>query len=670
MKPIEVSDFSKVKMPSSMKASPDGKTLCFCLTQADIGKNKYESFIWKLDPVTGKRTRLTSGGNESSFFWDGNDAIVYSGIKSEADKKLIEKGEELTVYHRLSLTGGEPTEYLRVPANVTAIEEIGKDLYIMTVRSDLSRPDLTDLKGDKRDAALKAWMEEEDYKVCDELPFWFDGRGFVNKIRSRLAVFDARTGMISYIMEPEFDVSGYVLSPDKRKVVFIGAVKKVVSSRENGLYIHDLVSGITEAIVPQSTWRFGWVDYFGDELIVTADDYSQGYHSLSSRLYTCDIETGAMTPAFYITGDHESSPTVDCAFGGGFTHKVAGDTFYILWGIDNHCALVSWKKGEEPKVLTGPDLVASSFEIIGGSAMIIASEPGGLREIQRINLVTGKKRAMTSFNRGIFGDKYVGMPKPTSFINDAGVRIDGWVIEPINYDPGKKYPGILEVHGGPRGAYGGGFFHEMQVLASGGCFVFFCNPRGSGSRGEEFAHLDGIWGTIDYDDVMAFTDHVLKEYPAIDPKRLGITGGSYGGFMTNWVVGHTDRFAAAASCRSMTNLVGFFGVSDISYYADAMEQGGTPWEKTENLWRVSALKYAANFKTPTLFIHSFEDYRCPMPEAEQMYRAMLDQGVPTRMCLFRGESHGLSRGGKPRHRVRRLEEISGWLFKYLKEENA
>jgi acylaminoacyl-peptidase len=214
------------------------------------------------------------------------------------------------------------------------------------------------------------------------------------------------------------------------------------------------------------------------------------------------------------------------------------------------------------------------------------------------------------------------------------------------------------------------FFHEMQVMASAGSFVFYCNPRGGSSRGDGFAALNGRYGTIDYDDLMEFTDNVLEKYPAIDRNRLGVTGGSYGGFMTNWIIGHTDRFAAAASCRSIASWAGFSMVSDIGPSFAAYEQGGTLWENPDKQWWHSPLKYADNFKTPTLIVHSFEDYRCCMPEAMQMYQALIAKGVDARMWLCKGENHELSRSGKPKHRVRRLEEITGWLFKYLKPQEA
>ena len=254
------------------------------------------------------------------------------------------------------------------------------------------------------------------------------------------------------------------------------------------------------------------------------------------------------------------------------------------------------------------------------------------------------------------------MPEFTSFVNRDGVRIDGFVIYPADYERGKKYPGVLHIHGGPRQAYSSNYAHEMQLFSSHGYFVFFCNPRGSASRGEKFSALGDRRGTIDYEDIMAFTDHVLERYPDLDGERLGVTGISFGGFMTNWIIGHTGRFRAAVSCCSIVNNLSFFGVSDENSWGSLL----APWDNVQRGWDGSPLKYYRNVTTPTMFVQTYEDYRCPLSEAVQMYTALQIIGVDTRLCMFHGESHSLSRTGHPRNRVRRLRAILEWMDKYLK----
>ena len=348
--------------------------------------------------------------------------------------------------------------------------------------------------------------------------------------------------------------------------------------------------------------------------------------------------------------------------------KAVDGVLYLVTSYDNTSGLCTFTRGEkELHHITKPEFGVDFLGVCDGHVYTVGLNGTQLQEVYEVNVENGEYKQLSQFNTAFFKDKYVAEPQPLSFTNKDGVRIDGFVLLPIDYDPNKKYPGILEIHGGPRTNYCAGFMHEMQVMASAGSFVFFCNPRGSSGRGEEFANIRGKYGTIEYEDIMAFTDEVLKKYPALDKDNLGVTGGSYGGFMTNWIIGHTNRFKAAASQRSISNWVSFFGVCDIGPWFGKREMGGaTPWENLEGLWNASPLQYAMNAETPTLFIHSDEDYRCWLPEGIQMYSALQLKGVPTRMCIFHGENHELSRSGKPKHRIRRMNEINDWLFHYIK----
>ena len=193
-----------------------------------------------------------------------------------------------------------------------------------------------------------------------------------------------------------------------------------------------------------------------------------------------------------------------------------------------------------------------------------------------------------------------------------------------------------------------------------GYFVFCCNPKGGDGRDNDFMDIRGHYGETDYQNLMDFTDAVLDKYPQINKQKVCVTGGSYGGFMTNWIIGHTDRFCCAASQRSISNWLSFYGVSDIGWFFAADQCAGNIYDNPEKLWNLSPLKYAANVKTPTLFIHADEDYRCPLEQGLQMYTALMDRGIESRLCLFHGENHELSRSGKPKHRVRRLQEITDW----------
>ena len=214
--------------------------------------------------------------------------------------------------------------------------------------------------------------------------------------------------------------------------------------------------------------------------------------------------------------------------------------------------------------------------------------------------------------------------------------------------------------------YGNFFMHEFYALAAQGYVIHFCNPRGGKGYGETHAKAiwDG-WGSADYEDLMTWTDHIAQ-LPYIDSERLGVTGGSYGGFMTLWIIGHTQRFKAAVAQRVVSNLISMFGNSDFNWVFQQAFGGKPPWENFEHYWDMSPMKYIANVKTPTLVIHSENDFRCNIEQGEQVFTALKYLGVDTEMIRFPGESHGLSRGGRTDRRVARLKHILTWFDKYLK----
>jgi dipeptidyl aminopeptidase/acylaminoacyl peptidase len=243
-------------------------------------------------------------------------------------------------------------------------------------------------------------------------------------------------------------------------------------------------------------------------------------------------------------------------------------------------------------------------------------------------------------------------------------------MRPAGFAPGRRYPALLNVHGGPASQYGHGFFDEFQVYAGAGYAVVYVNPRGSQGYGEAFARaVVGDWGGGDYTDIMAGLDEALRRYDFIDPDRLGVMGGSYGGFMTSWIVGHTDRFKAACSERAVNTLWSMFGTSDIGHYFPELHSGGPPpWEDLRWYLERSPLSYAKDIRTPLLIVHSEDDLRCPMEQAEQLFVALKRLGRPVRFVRFPDEDHDLSRTGRPRHRLARFRILLDWFGAHLRPE--
>ena len=278
----------------------------------------------------------------------------------------------------------------------------------------------------------------------------------------------------------------------------------------------------------------------------------------------------------------------------------------------------------------------------------------------------GERRA-TKFNDRLLKRLSIVEQEHYTWVNEEGMEIDGWVMKPVGYKDGEKYPTILMIHGGPLGIYGDGIYMEFQLLASAGYCVIYTNPRGSGGYGEEYgATLNGRHGTVDYRDVMGFTRDAVQRYGFIDETRLGVTGGSYGGYLTNWINTQTDMFKAAVACRSTCNRYSHHGYSDLGYKHGESGNVGYPWRDEEKLLGQSPIRYAENVKTPTLFIHSENDLRCTIQQAEEFFVALKELGVDTELVRFPGESHELSRSGKPKHREERFRHMLRWFDKYLK----
>jgi dipeptidyl aminopeptidase/acylaminoacyl peptidase len=291
------------------------------------------------------------------------------------------------------------------------------------------------------------------------------------------------------------------------------------------------------------------------------------------------------------------------------------------------------------------------------------TEPG---DIWVKDLSTGRSRRLTSVNKQLLGSIDMGQIEEVWFKGAAGNSLQGWILKPPGFNRKKKYPSVLEIHGGPMVQYGNFFMHEFFYLAAQGYVVYFSNPRGGQGYGE--AHCKAIWnnwGTVDYDDLMAWADYVArKRY--IDVKRMGVTGGSYGGYMTNWIIGQTNRFQAAVTQRSVSNMISMWGSSDFNWSFEYELGRKPPWASLENYWRQSPMKHIGNAGTPTLVIHSEQDLRCAIEQGEQIFVALKKMGVDTEMVRFPDEPHGLSRGGRTDRRIERLKHILRWFDRYLK----
>lgn len=661
---ILLNDFREYRFLSELAYSPNGKAAAFVVSKANE-KNDYDSNIWVYQSESGF-TQMTFRGKEKNLLWLDDNNILFITRRDEDKKEQPPQGEELTSFYQVSLNDGKIREAFTVERKVGSIRPVKDGLYLLNATVDNSRPDLTGKSNEEKSKLLAQYEKEKKaWQIIDELPYWSNGRHFTNKLRHRLYLFDIVTGELIPISNPLTDAGAALVSPCGKYIAYTGKHYKNLMPNQNTLYLYSIETGETKEIIKDS-YRVSHFAWWKDDKIVFTASLSQNYgNSENHCFYLCDLKTGEVS----LLSDYDysigSGIGSDCRLGGGTTFKLVGDELYFTSNVGFYSNLYKMDVNTGTILLIcGQCGSVDQFTIAGDSILTTAFVGNRLQEVYEVR--DGMLRRLSDFNNDFYEKKDVKAPVYHPFTNADGISIDGWMILPRDYDPNRKYPAILDIHGGPKSLFGDIYFHEMQYWASEGYFVMFCNPRGSDGKGNVFADIRGKYGTIDYDDIMMFVDQMLETYPAIDPSRLGVTGGSYGGFMTNWIIGHTHRFAAAATQRSIANWLSFNYISDIGYYFGPDQQAADNWDDPEKLWFHSPMKYLNNAKTPTLVIHSDEDHRCPDVEGYQIFSALQKFGVESRMVLFHGENHELSRSGKPDNREKRLAEITAWMDRFLK----
>ncbi|MBR2520816.1 MAG: S9 family peptidase [Oscillospiraceae bacterium] len=646
MKPVQTDEFCRLRFISGVTISPRGGSACAVVSEADREKNEYRSDLWSFRG--GKWTRLTSSGNARSFFYLDEETIIFPSLSGKDVKGAG------SLFRRISLNGGEATDAYSFPIPVSRLLPLPNGDFIAagTVTPGFEK---LYMGGGKLTEEYKKHLEEEaDYEVLLENPWWHNGSGHSKGTYTSLFMYRARSKKLSPLTAGGIHVSKCALSRDNGSVWFLSSPVKPrrTLTGETCLCRLDL-RDLTIRTVLSDSDGFRLQDFEpGDGCVfVLASDGRYGLNT-DPDFYRLDEKTEKTELLARYGESIGSSVGSDVRYGGGRSMKADGDTLYFISTRFDGAYLYKLENGAVSRVLDRPGSV-DSFDVLNGRIMAVA-----LWDMRPQEVYDGTGKRLSGFNSAALRGKYVAVPEPLE-VDRGSYSVHGFVLKPMGYDPAKKYPVILDIHGGPKTVYGPVFCHEMQYWAGKGYFVIFCNPTGSDGRGP-FMDIRGKYGDVDYEDIMAFTDSALEAWPAMDRNNLFETGGSYGGFMTNWIIGHTDRFRACASQRSISNWFSFWGVSDIGVEFGSDQCAADPWSAPEKLWSQSPLKYADRVRTPTLFIHSFEDYRCPIDQGYQMFTALLEHGVESRMVCFRGENHELSRSGKPSHRIRRLSEITNW----------
>lgn len=665
MEKLLLDDFTNYKFLSGIKFSPNGQHTGFVCHHIDLEKNSYLSNIYILDGYNNLML-LTSLDEEKNFVWKNSETILFPAFRSKEEKERRKNGEAFTPFYEISIKGEEAKKSFEVPLNVKSVKIIDEDTILLTGVCDPRMEGFDTLSHSQKEDFLKELKDEKDFEILDEIPFWSNGVGFNNKKRNRLYIFNIKENSLHPITDKFSDVYSYEINQDKSLIILISNSYIDKRYSKTDLQIYNILEDRLEKISPTENFYYSYANFLGDKICFLGSSMKTYGINENPHFYLTNYEGYDMVQISNDDFDFSTRNSIgsDCRYGNYNTTIVDGDYLYFVTTEGDSSFINRIDITGKINKLTSKKGSIDDLDVYGDNIQFIGLRSLRLQEVY--SLKNKDEIKLTRFNDWVMKEKTLSIPEKLTFKTKEEVLIEGWVLKPVDFTIGQSYPAILNIHGGPKTSYGEVFFHEMQYWANEGYVVFFCNPRGSDGRGNAFADIRGKYGTIDYEDIMDFTDLVLEKYHFIDKDRLGVTGGSYGGFMTNWIIGHTNRFKAAVSQRSIANWISKFATTDIGYYFVDDQISATPWNDYEKLWNHSPMKYADKISTPTLFIHSQEDYRCWLTEGIQMFTSLKYHGVESKLCIFRGENHELSRSGKPKNRIKRLEEITKWFDKYLK----
>jgi len=661
---ITAEDLYNLQQLSDVQMSPDGMHVIYRLQRVNKKTEKKYGNLWIVSTKGGEPRQFTHGDqSDSSPRWSPDSRSI-AFISNRADP---EKPPQIFI---IPIDGGEARKLTDIDGEIDLISWSPDGRKLLC---NIRKTDAEELEREQDEQKKKLGVVARHY---DRIFFKFDGYGYLPHERTHIWLVDAKTGKGKQLTDhPIWDEFNPAFSPDGKSIAFMSNRSKDPDDTVDRIDMfimpasggdpRKLKTTTGEKFLPSFSPDGKWIAYFGVE------GESEWYKNMSLWITSADGSRNAKN----LTASYDLHVTADIItdFGGAETVPPvwSNDGRYIFFQAAHHGSTVLKRinvDGSELSEIVGEGGALGEFTLDKAQTRV-AYYYGQMLDTAQIHvreLGSTSTRHLTWINREIF-DK-VKLPKVEEvwYKGADGTDLQGWIMFPPNFDPNKKYPSILEVHGGPWTQYGKFFMHEFNYFASNGYVVYFTNPRGGRGYGEEHSKaVWGAWGDPAYDDLMLFTNFMAKK-PYIDAKRMGVTGGSYGGYMTLWIVGHTDRFKSAVTQRCVSNFVSMWGTSDGNWTFQFPAQSGSPQEDMQKLWDMSPIKYLGACKTPTLVIHSEADHRCPIEQGEQAYVALKRAGVESEFVRFPDEPHGLSRTGRTDRRISRLNHILRWMDKYLK----
>jgi dipeptidyl aminopeptidase/acylaminoacyl peptidase len=671
---ITEDDIMKFVWIAEGQISPDGSQVAFTRVTINEEKNEYETSLWVTAASgSGEPRRLTSSTRDSSPRWSPDGKTIAFVRATEKDGK-----PQPSQIYVLQLDGGD----------ARALTEIARGASAPVWSPDGSRIAFSSTTKD--DDIVPPLPPDTDVRVITSAVYRANGSGWNEADRpSHIWVIAVRPGQVTaprQLTTGKYSEAGQAWSPDGSKIYFTstrvdepyyfqsdsdlysvpstgGEISKVASI--NGSIGGPRPSPDGKSIAFNGT-LYGTPErsYDQPDLFVAAADGSGSPRNLTAK-YDYDIGGGV--------GGDQRAPRGGGA--GGAIWSADGKSIITVAGEQGSANLVrvDVATGNVTPVYKAAHTVQAYTATPDGTTIAAVTSTGtNINDLFILDATAGGSaaRQITRINEPLFKNIKLSEPEEVWWTSFDGRKIQGWVLHPPDFDKSRQYPFILEIHGGPHSAYGNVFTHEFHWMAAKGYVVLYPNPRGSSNYGQDFGNvIQYRYPGDDYKDLMAGVDMMVKR-GYVDAKRMGVTGGSGGGLLTNWTVTQTTRFAAAVSMRSIADWSGFWYTADFSQYTPSWFRKA-PWEDPADYVARSPITHVAKVKTPMMFIDGDEDLRTPPANGgEVMFRALKYLKVPAVMVRFPGETHELSRSGKPKHRVERLQHILGWFDKYLQGKSV